>query len=79
MPRRRKSAHNSLYTPRRVLQRNAIKVFSGFGGVTLHDSCTASGVQLMLPHVVIVGGGFGGLAATLKIVRVPKTLVWGDA
>jgi NADH dehydrogenase len=71
MPRRRKSAHNALYTPRRVLQRNAIKVFSGFDDVTLHDSCTASGVQLMLPHVVIVGGGFGGLAAVRALRKAP--------
>jgi NADH dehydrogenase len=46
-------------------------VFSGFDGVTLHDSCTASGVQLTLPHVVIVGGGFGGLAAVRALGKAP--------
>jgi len=50
---------------------NAIEVLIGFEGVTLHDSCTASWVQLMLPHVVIVGGGFGGLAAVRALRKAP--------
>jgi NADH dehydrogenase len=53
------------------LRRNAIKVFIGFEGVTLYDSCTASWVPLMLPHVVIVGGGFGGLAAVRALRKAP--------
>ena len=54
-----------------MLQRNVIKVFIGFESVTLHDSCTAFWVQLMLPHVVIVGGGFGGLAAVRALRKAP--------
>ena len=43
----------------------------GFDGITFHDSCTASGVQVMLPHVVIVGGGFGGVAAVRALRKAP--------
>jgi len=53
------------------LQRNAIEVFIGFEADTLHDSCKASWVQLMLPHVVIVGGGFGGLEAVRALRKAP--------
>jgi NADH dehydrogenase len=53
------------------LQRNAIEVFIGFHNVPLDHSFTASWVQLMLPHVVIVGGGFGGLAAVRALRRAP--------
>ena len=49
-----------------ALQRNGIRVFD-----TLHDPCKASRVQLMLPHVVIVGGGFGGLEAVRALRKAP--------
>ena len=54
-----------------MLQRNVTKMFIGFESVTLHASCTAFWVQLMLPRVVIVGGGFGGLAAVRALRKAP--------
>ena len=59
-------------------QRNAIEVFIGFEADTLHDSCKASWVQLMLPHVVIVGGGFGGLAAARGLRNTPARVTLVD-
>src|SRR5882724_901510 len=44
----------------------------------LHESSSTSWVQLMLPRVVIVGGGFGGLAAASALRNTPVSVTLID-
>ena len=44
----------------------------------LHESSSTSWVQLMLPRVVIVGGGFGGLAAARALRNTPVSVTLID-
>jgi NADH dehydrogenase len=37
-----------------------------------------SGVQLMVPHVIIVGGGFGGLSAARSLHNIPARVTLID-
>src|SRR5260370_22128969 len=44
----------------------------------LHETCSTCWVQLMLPRVVIVGGGFGGLAAARALRNTPVSVTLID-
>jgi NADH:ubiquinone reductase (H+-translocating) len=44
----------------------------------LHETCSTCRVQLMLPRVVIVGGGFGGLAAARALRNTPVSVTLID-
>lgn len=43
-----------------------------------HETCSPCLVQLMLPRVVMVGGGFGGLAAARALRNTPVSVTLID-